>query len=471
MRFRSWIVAFAATGLASACYENFKDPVAVTVPADYLVYTEDVVVGLDDAVHVYYAATSPDYGDFVRSSFDGGSTWTRTRLVHQDVVSSFPVDLLADVQDASYLYGCYFNAELQFRRSTDGGDSWNAQKTIVPSPDYVDDAEMAQSQVTGRILIAYAGSNDEVLYVRRSSDRGNSWGAPVVISSPGNHIRVLGLDFDDASNVVVLYSVKPLGMFPADVFVRHSSNEGSSWSLPTLMQLGVDPMDFPWGAVLGTIGTIHTTWVLDGVCRYRRSTDGGASWSASDIVMTEGLDESSYLYSMAAPPLGSPVLLAYSVVSGICVTNIYYHEHDGTSFGPRRRLNNYLDTVTDFAGIASNSMSEMIGVHSDWRWRGWCFGSGDIFASVSDPDDPDDFGCFWHEDSIPASARRGDAISFWYWVGNWSEDSGSVDAWITWHHIERPLNGNLEVRPDISLEPLEESRFIGASGYRVGDFE
>jgi hypothetical protein len=139
---------------------------------------------------------------------------------------------------------------------------------------------------------------DVVLYVLRSLDGGLSWDKiPVDRSRQGRRCPKgtgCGLGFfgpqmattsDGNGRIYVLWNASTKRGGPTRVYLRWSDDEGNTWSLPRRVSSARRPRvdsEFPMIAATGN-GDVRIAWMDDRRGRwntwYRRSTDGGLSWS------------------------------------------------------------------------------------------------------------------------------------------------------------------------------------------------
>jgi hypothetical protein len=202
----------------------------------------------------------------VSRTTDGGQTWsspkamTNANLYAQgNQIVVLPSGTLLDVQAILFkgagvqptIKGVY----MAVMRSTDGGLHWSSPSTIAPlrtvgesadgSPlrvgDYIPD--IAVDPATGVVYVTWAdglGTSTNKIVLSRSTDGGRHWSAPAVAShhesaQSFNHAVAVGNDgelavlyYDDARN-----DSNP--GIPTDVYLRHSSDGGRTWSAPQLL--------------------------------------------------------------------------------------------------------------------------------------------------------------------------------------------------------------------------------------------
>ena len=138
--------------------------------------------------------------------------------------------------------GC---AHLFFSRSTDGGDLWSSRFLLSEG---MEGANRPQIKVDRRDRIHvvwdegfdwYAGKGSPKTGIyRHSDDGGETWGAPVVFSLPGDTIQQTALALTGDGNPLVVYrSVKG-----GRIYFQRSPDGGTTWSQPAEIP-GVQAID------------------------------------------------------------------------------------------------------------------------------------------------------------------------------------------------------------------------------------
>ena len=221
-----------------------------------------IIAFSDDGRDVYASFNGPTGGDpYVAQSHDFGATWTQTKVVDSSrYIFAFDGDVAADgtvyFAETSLLYGGGGNKgsypsgpiEEHVFVSTDRGGTW--QDRLVASvqpgitciatgctPDFYLGHSAISADASGALVLLYDGATttggNQLIYAQRSTDKGGHWSAATVLSTSGEE------------------AVDPM------VESRGTGDVRAAWSETS----GGGNVD-AWN-----------TW-------YRRSTDGGATWSA-----------------------------------------------------------------------------------------------------------------------------------------------------------------------------------------------
>ena len=242
-----------------------------------------VLIDPNNAQNIFVGAMGPlfrnDANRGVYRSQDGGDTWTQSLFVSD---STGVVDMAIHPTNGQIIYAAAWQRvrRPQYRsyggetsglyRSLDGGDSWTELTSGLPT---------AANQ-KGRISIAIAPSNPEVLYARyadatgniqgvyRTDDGGDSWTAmnSSALNNVGFHWWFRGIVIDPTDENTI-YNV--------DFQVQKSTDGGSNWFNVfnnvhvDQHALAFDPSD-PNNLVLGNDGGVYF------------SPDGGSTWTKDE---------------------------------------------------------------------------------------------------------------------------------------------------------------------------------------------
>ncbi|HSL17724.1 MAG TPA: sialidase family protein [Methylomirabilota bacterium] len=276
------------------------------------VFRSDPVLDVSAEGTFYYDSLAGDFSCWVHTSSDHGATWGPG----VDAYGSDKQWLTVDRTDGSGRGHLYQNwspfTAATFNRSTDGGASFEPP-VAVPEEPYWGTSTVAPD---GAVYVAGLASFSSGIAVVRSSNAQNP-GAPVgfdqtvVVNLGGeptgwggpNPDGLLGQvwiasDHSDGptrGNLYLLASVDPAGTDPLDVHFARSTDDGATWSAP--VRVNDDPVGSNAWQWFGTMsvapdGRIDVIWNdtrndpggFDSELTYAYSTDGGATWSANEVL-------------------------------------------------------------------------------------------------------------------------------------------------------------------------------------------
>ena len=140
------------------------------------------VIALDSQGHVHVAWSDDTPGNaeiYYKKSTDGGATWTKAKRITWTSGGSYCPTLAVDSSDNPYVAwkdDTPGNVEIYCKRSTDGGGAWTNSKRLTFNTGGSYDPALAVDSF-GNIHIAWSDAtpgNCEVYY-KKSEDGGDTW--------------------------------------------------------------------------------------------------------------------------------------------------------------------------------------------------------------------------------------------------------------------------------------------------------
>jgi hypothetical protein len=227
-------------------------------------WTDKPIIAVsDDGRDVYASFNGPTGGDpYVAQSHDFGATWTQTKVVDSArYIFAFDGDVASDgtvyFAETSLLYGGGGNKgsypsgaiEEHVFVSTDRGASW--QDRLVASvqpgitcvaagctPDFYLGHSAISADATGALVLLYDGATttggSQLIYAQRSTDRGVHWSAATVLSTSGEEAVDPMVESRGTGDVRVAWSETSGGgnVDAWNTWSRRSTDGGATWSAP-----------------------------------------------------------------------------------------------------------------------------------------------------------------------------------------------------------------------------------------------
>ncbi len=249
-----------------------------------------------------YAAWLNDYnpGVVFSRSADRGVTWSPPISVKGKGLSFSDKPILAISPTGQDVYIAWNASDSYVSTSHDAGATFVRVKTNADALYWF--AEGGVVAPNGTVLFSESAENQNAtgpvqLAVVRSANGGASWTTTVIDTSqqqPACTVPSCSADFfasqagigvDPAGKLMVVYTLNTVAGAPKDLYVRTSA-DGLSWSPPAEIGQNTGDAGFPVIEAAGANDfriawqddrngpTSWNTW-------YRRTTDGGASWSAA----------------------------------------------------------------------------------------------------------------------------------------------------------------------------------------------
>ena len=247
-----------------------------------------------DALHVVWQDSRDGNAEiYYKRSTDDGTTWESDVRLTNNPSESRPPVVAVSGQTVHVVWMDYRAGapELYYKRSTDAGVNWSVDLPLTSSPAYADYPSLAAS---GEFVhLAWKDERDmgggSEIYYKRSTDGGSSWSADMrltndasVQTSPsiavsGPDVHLAWMDFRDG----------PSGN--DEIYYKRSTDFGLTWGPET--RLTVDPSISSYPSISVSASVVHIAWYEtrdgNGEMYYKRSTDGGDSWSADTRLTTD----------------------------------------------------------------------------------------------------------------------------------------------------------------------------------------
>jgi hypothetical protein len=193
-----------------------------------------------------------------------------------------------------YVVGNDYNDQGIIKKSTDGGDTWSADRLPHHVNTIAVDSASGDLYIGGLTCTDIAhdgGCNHLAGITRKSADHGQSWNVVDTFSShplmSGETFGVNGIVVDGQGNVYAAGNANGAWV------VRVSRDHGISWRSVDVYQatashqstataIAIDPTGRVFVAGYGTDSANRWRWIV------RRSSDSGASWSSVDEYVLDG---------------------------------------------------------------------------------------------------------------------------------------------------------------------------------------
>ena len=244
----------------------------------------------------------------VAKSTDFGQTWTTA--IANSTKAGTDKDILA--VRGNDVYVAYDHSQTVWCSSShDGGRTWTSVKVNANAQFGWSLTSGGTVDSTGNVYFAWTGytQNGQAkgpvnLYVTKSSDGGQTWtstlldisGSPPDCSAFNCGWAFLGpgiaMTSDAAGRLYVLWNSGAVDGGPQRIFFSTSANQGSTWSPKTDVSLAPSAVDDAFPSVAaGAAGDIRIAWMDQRNephwnVYYRRSTNGGSSWSDETVLST-----------------------------------------------------------------------------------------------------------------------------------------------------------------------------------------
>ncbi|MEO8512979.1 MAG: exo-alpha-sialidase [Ignavibacteria bacterium] len=328
-------------------------------------YTPDnnawCVAASANVVHVvWYDIRDGNREIYYKRSADGGASWgADTRLTNNSALSELPSIAVSGLEVHVVWHDARDgNREIYYKRSLDGGVSWEADTRIT---DNVEVSQLPSVSVSGQLVsLVWQDSRDgnEEIYYNRSTNGGASWGTDTRISNAAGNSNSPSVTVSGLFVHVVWYDLRDGNW---EIYYKRSSDGGASWGPETRLTNNAAFSQLPSVAVSGQVVSVLWQDERDGNYEiyYKRSIDGGVSWGAD-----------TRLTNNPAPSVNPSVS-----VSGLAVHVVWFDNRDvneeiyykrsidgGVNWGADTRLTNNTSS-SQYSSVAVSGSS----VHVVWQ--------------------------------------------------------------------------------------------------------
>jgi len=212
MRRRSLRIIF----LAAALFYFATVALADWSPAKRLTWTSGtsvlpaIAVDSNNTIHIVWDDNTPGNDEiYYKKSMDQGETWSAAkRLTWTPGKSSWP-DISIDSNDNIHVVwddGTPGYSEIYYKKSTDGGETWTADRRLTWTPDWSDNPDLAIDSTDAIHLVwqDYTPGFFPEIYHKTTTDGGTTWSTTkrITWTAGFSFDPALAIDADDAIHVV-----------------------------------------------------------------------------------------------------------------------------------------------------------------------------------------------------------------------------------------------------------------------------
>ena len=345
---RTIALAFAATALVLSA----QPALAVTWAGEVRITDNDTLrptlrrTGPSSAILVW------QHGPllYARRTNDGGQSWSAQTTVATNLAVGWSVAASGASVDVVWVRQVPGQTamRLYYRRSLDGGASWQAARALTGSTSRVADAAVARHS-NGQVSVVFTGYTTGKIYIRTSANGGTTFVSKRQLASTSNDEpgRVVSYRSDPAVAIAGGVTYVAYTSDHDTISTRRSANRGRTWSAPTIITRSATGSELSLAAagkkaILGY--TISASGRIKAV--FRRTVNQGVTWATRRSFATLGAGEFSMSPQFAYKGGVLGVIFKYGKPG---TSPVWYRESAdlGATWSARSRVNLDHGPITD----------------------------------------------------------------------------------------------------------------------------
>lgn len=259
-------------------------------------YSPCIAVDSKNAIHVvfYDGVPGPTAELYYKKSTDGGASWSTAQRLTWNSGESIGPTISVDSNDAVHVVWADDtpgDAQVYYKRSTDGGVTWGPAKRLTWISGWSECPAIAIDagntiHIAWHVYISEPFNGE--IYYKKSTDGGTTWSANKRLTFNSGHSLWPAIAVGSGNAVHVVWHDDTPGYYA--IFYKGSSDGGTTWTASRNLTAALSYAMYP-DMTIDSNNAIHLVWEgSSSEVYYKQSSDGGATWSPSKrFTWTAGL--------------------------------------------------------------------------------------------------------------------------------------------------------------------------------------
>jgi ethanolamine utilization microcompartment shell protein EutL len=267
-------------------------------------YSYNPAIAMDSTyfLHVVWADYSPGTGEiYYKRSTTGGMSWSPAeRLTWTSSTSDHPSVAVDSSNNVHVVWEDYAsgNWEIYHKKSTNGGATWTASQRLTWSPGNTL-LPVLTADSTGNLHLAWQQNEtpgEIEVYYKQSTDAGATWSTSQRLTWTSGWSTSPALAVSASGVLHLVWNDSTSGN--VEVYYKKSTDGGAAWTasqrITWMMGLTASP-----AIAVSPSGQVNVVWedtLREGEIYYKKSTTGGVSWTTTKrLTWTSGLSQQPFL--------------------------------------------------------------------------------------------------------------------------------------------------------------------------------
>ena len=255
-----------------------------------------IAIDSSDKLQVVWFDYAPgNWEIYYKRSTDGGATWSAVKRLTWTSGDSFAPAVAVDSSNSIHVVW-YDNTpghyEIYYRRSPDGGTTWGTVKRLTwTSGDSIFPAIAIDGNGTIHVVWDANTSETDEIYYRKSPNGGTTWSTAQRLTWTSGSSTTPAIAVDSGNTIQVVWGDDTSGN--PEFYYKKSADGGAAWS-PAQRLTWTSGKSYDAAITIDSGGALLVVWSDDTPGNYeiyyKRSTDGGITWGAAKKLTSTSLE-------------------------------------------------------------------------------------------------------------------------------------------------------------------------------------